>query len=276
MDTMIIKAGTQLSHAYMLVSPSAQERESAATRLAAAFLCRSGGDRPCGVCRDCRKALAHTHPDVIDVSREKDDKGRPRREISVGQIRAVVADAQIMPNEAARKVYVIHDAETMNAPAQNAMLKLLEEPPGGDAFILLASSAEGLLPTVRSRCARLTLAGDAQQDEEAKKQAEAFLAAAARHRRSALLRWSAAAEKMDGRQTESFVRAAREALADVLTGRSQADLSARECAWLDALLERSAAYLKLNTGVKHVLGLLAADGMMEEYDDQRSEHKIQK
>ena len=65
-----------------------------------------------------------------------DDKGRPKREIMVDQVRAMAADASILPNEAERKVYVIHEAELMNESAQNAALKLLEEPPAWVVFIL--------------------------------------------------------------------------------------------------------------------------------------------
>ena len=78
--------------------------------------------KPCGVCRDCRKVAAGIHPDLITVRRLEDDKGRPRREIVVDQIRAVNQAAWILPNEAQRKVYLIAEADKMNPAAQNAAL----------------------------------------------------------------------------------------------------------------------------------------------------------
>lgn len=77
------------------------------------------------------------------------------------QIRAVSADAVVLPNEAGRKVYIIEDADSMNIPAQNAALKLLEEPPAGVMFLLCVTNAGQLLPTVRSRCTELNLNGAA-------------------------------------------------------------------------------------------------------------------
>ena len=73
----------------------------------------------------------------------------------MAQVRALRADAYIRPNEAERKVYILENAQTMNASAQNAMLKLLEEGPAYAAFLLLTDNAAALLPTVRSRCEHL-------------------------------------------------------------------------------------------------------------------------
>ena len=66
-------------------------------------------------------------------------------------------DAYIKPIESKRKVFVLEHAELMSAEAQNAMLKILEEPPDSVIFILLTTSAALLLPTIRSRCLTLTL-----------------------------------------------------------------------------------------------------------------------
>ena len=127
----INSSGQSVPHACVICAPTIELALSEAEKLAAAAVCSGVGARPCGKCRDCRKAAEHVHPDIITVSRLLDDKGRPKREIGVDQIRDVIADAQVLPNEAARKVYIIDRAETMNAAAQNAALKLLEEPPAG-------------------------------------------------------------------------------------------------------------------------------------------------
>ena len=128
----------RLSHAYMLVAPEGAGRTEEAERLASALLCASP-EAPCGRCRDCRKSAAGLHPDRIWLTRQKDDKGNLRREVYVDQIRAMTADAAVAPNESARKVYVIRDAERMNLQAQNALLKAL------DQKVLLGGLAGGLL-----------------------------------------------------------------------------------------------------------------------------------
>jgi DNA polymerase-3 subunit delta' len=114
-----------------------------------AMICQGPGDKPCLRCAHCEKARRGIHPDIVLYDREDQT-----RTIYVDQIRALRDDAVIMPNEARRKVYIIRHAGSMNVSAQNALLKVLEEPPGGAAFILTAETPEQLLPTVRSRCAQ--------------------------------------------------------------------------------------------------------------------------
>lgn len=143
----------RLSHAYIISGPSEHAVDSLAQQLAAAYICTGSGDRPCGVCSNCRKAKGKIHPDIIEVSVPED-----KRIISVEQIRQVRAEAYIKPNEAERKVFIIRDAQAMNANAQNALLKVLEDGPGYLAFLLLTENPEQLLPTIRSRCESLNLA----------------------------------------------------------------------------------------------------------------------
>lgn len=271
MGKAIQEAGGHLSHAYIIASPSEAERDAGAVSLAASMLCEGGGERPCGVCRHCRKVMAGIHPDVITVQRETDDKGRKKRELSVGRIRAVVSDAQVMPNEARIKVYVIRDADTMNIPAQNAMLKLLEEPPKSAGFILCAANPENLLPTVRSRCVLRRRNAESDEDEDARQLSKAYLSLAASGDRAALLRWCTEKEGMDPPQAEAFIRAGRTELADILCGRSSVALSKRRCTQMDELFSRCGRYLKLNTGMRHIFGLLAADGIGGEHFDGSSQ-----
>lgn len=139
-----------LSHAYILTGPSGSGKKTLAGLLSAAMVCTGEGERPCGRCSGCRKALAGIHPDISSLAPQG-------KELVVDQIRAMRSDAYIKPNEAARKVYLIHQAQAMNESAQNAMLKLLEEGPPYAAFLLLTENADMLLPTVRSRCQVLTL-----------------------------------------------------------------------------------------------------------------------
>jgi DNA polymerase III delta prime subunit len=205
--------------------------------------------------------LAGIHPDVITVERETDDKGGKKREIYVGRIRALVSDAQVMPNEAGAKVYVIKDADCMNIPAQNAMLKLLEEPPKSAMFILCAENSENLLPTVRSRCAMLRRNAEGKEDDEAVGLAREYLKLASYGDRASLLRWCADREGIESARAEAFIRAGREALADIICGRSNIQLSQRRCIELDGLFSRCERFLRLNTGSRHIFGLLATDGI---------------
>lgn len=144
-DLALEAAGRGLSHAYILAGPPGPDRDELVHRLCAAYVCTGEGERPCMACSGCRKAAAGIHPDIVAV-------GRPDREIGVDDVRALRAGAYIRPNEADRKVYVLSRAQTMRAPAQNAMLKLLEEGPPYAAFVLVAENEGMLLPTVRSRC----------------------------------------------------------------------------------------------------------------------------
>lgn len=253
----------RLSHAYIISAPSAELALSEARRIAAAAVCSNPGRAPCGECRNCRKALAGIHPDIITVSRPLDDKGRPKREIGVDQIRAVNADACVLPNEAARKVYIIDGADAMNLPAQNAALKLLEEPPAGALFLLCATNAGLLLPTVRSRCSEINLSGaEAPQDKESRKLASAYLKAVASGDRAALCRWCAAQDALDSRAAADFIDAVCAQTADMLCLRQDnLGLPARELMRLNSLAARCRAYLKVNVGVKHIFGLLAVDSI---------------
>ena len=94
-------------------------------------LFRSRKKKPCLRCAHCLKSARGIHPDIIVVDRLED-----RQSIVVDQIRAVREDAVVLPNDAEKKVYIIRQAGLMTAQAQNAFLKLLEEPPACSSFIL--------------------------------------------------------------------------------------------------------------------------------------------
>ena len=148
-----------LSHAYILSGPAGAGKRTLARVLAAAFVCRGQGDKPCLSCPDCRKAMGGIHPDISVI-------GDDGKDISVAQVRALRADAYVRPNQAGRKVYILENAQTMNASAQNAMLKLLEEGPPYAAFLLLTDNAAALLQTVRSRCETLALSPVTEAEAE--------------------------------------------------------------------------------------------------------------
>ena len=224
-----------------------------ARELAAARLCEGGGVRPCRSCRHCRKVFRGDypgiHPDVAAVVRQTGASGKLRREITVDQIRALVEDAAVLPNEADGKVYILPEADAMNIAAQNAFLKLLEEPPSFVSFLLCAARVDALLPTVRSRCTLERCGSSGEKfDAETRQRAEGFVGA--RGDRTALLRWAAAMEKLDNAALLDVVSCARS-----MAVRCGAE--PREVLALADFLARAEEYLRANVGVKHVTGYLA-------------------
>ena len=160
-DQLIAQAaGRGLSHAYLIGGPEGSGKRTLAGLLAAAYVCTAEHGWPCGQCAACRKVANGIHPDITWV-------GEPDKDITVAMVRQVRSDAYIRPNEAHRKVYIFPDAQRMNASAQNAILKLLEDGPAYAAFLLLADNAAALLPTIRSRCEGLGLSPVTPQEAEA-------------------------------------------------------------------------------------------------------------
>ena len=141
----------RVPHGYLIAGPEGSGRHTLAQLIAAAMQCTARSDVPCGVCSGCRKTLSGVHPDVVTV-----DDG-DKKTVSVELVRNMSADVFVRPNEGRRKVYVIPRAQEMTESAQNALLKILEEPPSYAAFLLLTTNAGRLLPTVRSRLAELKL-----------------------------------------------------------------------------------------------------------------------
>lgn len=139
-----------IAHFYLISGPEGSGKKTLARLLAAAMVCKSS-DKPCLCCNACRKVLNGTHPDFITV----DDP--EKKTVSVDLIREARADVYIRPNEADRKIYLFPRAQDMGVPGQNALLKVLEEPPEYGVFLLLCDAPEKLLPTVRSRCTELAM-----------------------------------------------------------------------------------------------------------------------
>lgn len=138
-------------HAVIIEGESGSGKTVLSQFLAAALLC-SGQEKPCNNCKACALVNAGTHPDLFVTAPE--DK---KKNISVDQIRKLRNEAYIRPVMSERKVFIIEAADTMNPQSQNAILKVLEEPPGDTVFILNVRSRAALLPTVISRCVTYTL-----------------------------------------------------------------------------------------------------------------------
>ena len=256
----------RLPHACLISAPSREAALREARRLAAAAVCDGEGAKPCGRCRDCRKVEAGIHPDVITVTRLTDDKGKKKQAITVDQIRALSADAIVLPNEAARKVYIIDEAETMNPSAQNAALKLLEEPPANAVFLLCTVNPLLLLPTIRSRCAQIGVTGEEREPAEdaVKALAAGYLKTVASGDEAQLLRWCIQNEDIDTKTLLAFTQEVRLRLTDMLCLRQKAKkLSRADMIRLCALMETIAQYLKVNTGIRQLFGLLAVESLAD-------------
>lgn len=140
----------RLPHAMILEGPKSCLPEI----LAKAAVCLNDDEKPCGHCPGCVKARAGSHPDIFTIDGDANPRAFP-----VDAIRKIRSDAYIKPNEAPNKIYVLLGAQNMSEISQNALLKVLEEPPDNVLFILTAASASALLPTIRSRAQIFSLEG---------------------------------------------------------------------------------------------------------------------
>lgn len=184
----------RLHHAFIFAGPAGVGKFTAALAFARLLLCHapqrtlSGEPEACGSCASCRLVgnaatrglhaateaaedaqLAAAHPDLHVVTKElakySDDRAtRDRKltqipvEVLRGALLEPVYRAAQMPGEsaAAKKVFIVDEAELLNPTGQNLLLKTLEEPPAGTVIVLVTSSEDRLLPTIRSRCQRVT------------------------------------------------------------------------------------------------------------------------
>ena len=137
-----------ISHFYLISGPEGSGKRTLAKLLSAAILCR-GSRRPCLCCAPCRKVMEGNHPDVITVTDPE------HKNVAVKIVRQIRDDMFIRPNESDYKIYLF--PQELGIEGQNALLKILEEPPKYGVFILLTDNPEKLLPTVRSRCTELKL-----------------------------------------------------------------------------------------------------------------------
>lgn len=144
-------AAGRVGHAYLFVGPEGVGRRLAGIALAASLNCERSG---CGECAVCAKVLRGAHPDVHLIVPEGQQLVLAQIKGGPGE-RGIIADAFRSPVEGRRKIFIIEDAERMNPPAANALLKVLEEPPADVVFVLMTDRPDDLPQTVISRCRRL-------------------------------------------------------------------------------------------------------------------------
>lgn len=266
MEQKQFNTANKLSHAY-IVSGRGDDAWKQAQTLAAAMMCRFPEKAPCGQCENCRKIQEGIHPDLGFVRREEEN-GKQKQSIRVRQIRDLIADAYVLPNEAERKVYIIEDADMMNPQAQNAILKLLEEPPAFVSFILLAANPMLLLPTVRSRCVMLRAdAAEAEMSPENRELAREFLNTALTGTEAVLFQWCMEHNSMNIQETLRFLEAVKETAVSGLSAPKRSVSQKKKIDHLIRLADRCREFLSVNTGPKHVMAYLAANG-----NPDRKEH----
>ncbi len=139
----------KLSHAYLIAGQQGSGRGVVLRHFAQKALCDSPEETSCGVCKSCQKFERNSHPDIHYYGEDKI--------ISVDAVRQIQKEIYVRPNESSKAVYVLFRSDEMLQPAQNALLKSLEDPPPYVMFLLITGESGGVLETIRSRCHCLTL-----------------------------------------------------------------------------------------------------------------------
>lgn len=135
-----------IGHAYMFVGREGIGKQMIAKEFAKSILCLNPTDTYCGQCECCD--IFENSPDFITIT-DQDDS------IKVGDIRALSENILLKPVKSERRVFIINNADKMNESAQNALLKILEEPPSYATIILVLSNKEKILRTIKSRCIQI-------------------------------------------------------------------------------------------------------------------------
>jgi DNA polymerase III subunit delta' len=146
----------QMPHALLFIGNEGVGKGTTAVALAQALNCqdRQPDQDSCGHCPSCRMFAAGSHPDLWRIKPENTEAAQPQ--IKIEQIRELRRQVGFRPLVGSWRVVLLKPAEAMNEAAANALLKTLEEPPEGNVFILTAIGERDLLPTIVSRCRRLS------------------------------------------------------------------------------------------------------------------------
>ena len=145
-------ASGRFPHAILLQGEAGTGKRTLAWLIAAALVCQNPSHAPCGECPACIRSKSGNHPDI-----HVEEGSGKTRSISVDSVRTLTGQAYIKPNEATYNVFLLFIDNKITEIVQNKLLKLIEEPPEAAVFIFTCPSAEGLLPTIRSRVQIYTL-----------------------------------------------------------------------------------------------------------------------
>ncbi len=143
-ELLLSVANGTVGHAYIFCGISGIGKFLFAKDFAKSIMCLNSSDGlPCGTCEHCVKIDAS--PDLFIIEPEEGL-------IKIEKIRALISEAQLKPTLSNKKVFIIKDADLMNTMAQNALLKVLEEPPQYVTIILTVQNLNRILNTITSRC----------------------------------------------------------------------------------------------------------------------------
>lgn len=153
--------GQRMHHAWLIAGAKGLGKATLAYRFARRALgARWSGTRPLDVDPEdqvARRVSAQSHPDLFVLRRGLNDRGKPRREITVDDARDLGGFFALAPSEGGMRVAIIDAVDDLNRNAANAILKTLEEPPARSVLLLVCHAPGAVLPTIRSRCRRLAL-----------------------------------------------------------------------------------------------------------------------
>lgn len=148
-----LQESNRLPHAIIIEGEEGLGKRTFAKEIALNLFCR-GENKPCRDCSQCSKVMQNIHPDIYEYS-----AAGGARSFHVDVVRDVKEDVYMQPNEAEYKVYILGNCQCMSDNAQNALLKVLEEPPKYALFILTTTTKSAMLETVLSRSVVITLEG---------------------------------------------------------------------------------------------------------------------
>ncbi len=138
------------AQAYIIHAPEGMGKKTFAGYVLSLFMCQTHSS--CDACPSCQSLKAGTHPDVYEVKREKD-----KASVGIDVVRQMTSQVFVRPVMADFKAVVIYEAHLLTIEAQNAMLKIIEEPPEKVVFFLLCDTLAPILSTILSRCVTVGL-----------------------------------------------------------------------------------------------------------------------
>ncbi|HET9660628.1 MAG TPA: hypothetical protein VFP05_09895 [Thermomicrobiales bacterium] len=160
-------------HAFLLSGIPSIGKRTLAARFAQALLCEQPVEgNPCFECGGCRRVLRGSHPDIMLVSLEEQnrlagERGSKAASLTIETARSISAQAPLRPMNGDWRFVIVDDAELLLPDAQEALLKTIEEPPPFLVLLLIASDRQAILPTIQSRCESFDLGAVALSEIEA-------------------------------------------------------------------------------------------------------------
>lgn len=248
-------------HALLIVGDAGMGKRTLALLLAQALLCRAeAGEKPCGKCNSCIMTARREHPDLILLEKGVSLSGsapQSKTQIPVSEIREMIRLCSSYAFEGGNRVVLIFQAEDMNAAAQNALLKILEEPPAHTYFILTSAHPDQLLPTVISRCRSLKM----------KPWSEAYMVSALKREGVEETKATEAARAAHGAvgtaltlaSDEHYWETRREIIRDFFHTRNRSDILKISSRWKDKREDAGLLFDTLESAVRALLALRLGD-----------------